>query len=224
MPVLADIFNGSPCIADIIHVANVLYLVSYCVRDIFWLRILTVVAGLALLPYYFTCGSSPLWPAIIWSGLFLVVNLYQILVIVKERWPRALHGPERELYDSVFSDLTPGEFVKLLSVGDWRTTTAGETLVEDGSVVKNMMVLTSGAAEVRKGDKVFARLKPGQFVGEMSFLTGEKAGASVMSPGVAKVMSWPHSTLDKFLAKNGALSFKVRGVLGRDVVAKLRAH
>ena len=224
MPNLADILGWNPCVADMIHFANVLDLVSYLVRDIFYLRILTVVAIFSLMPYYFTCGDDPLWAAIAWNGVFAGVNAFQIGLLIKERWPRNLHGAERELYDTVFKDLKPGEFVKLLGVGGWRDTTSGESLVEDGSVVHHMMVLTAGEAEVRKGDKIVARLKPGQFVGEMSFLSGDKAGADVVTPKTAKLMSWPQAALDKFLAKNGSLSFKVRGVLGRDVVTKLRAH
>lgn len=224
MPLAIEIFGWTPCLGDCLHVANVLYLISYLVRDIFWLRILTVVALCAGLPYYFTHGPEPMWGPIAWMGVFLVINLFQIAMLVKERWPRNLQGAERELYDTVFKDLTPGEFVKLLGVGGWRDTTAGENLVADGTVVHDMMVLTDGEVEVKKGDKVLALLKPGQFVGEMSFLTGEKAGADVVAAGATKLMSWPQDALEKFLAKNGGLSFKVRGVLGRDVVTKLRAH
>jgi hypothetical protein len=35
-----------------INVANLLYLFSYSVRDILWLRALTVIGALCLLPYY----------------------------------------------------------------------------------------------------------------------------------------------------------------------------
>jgi hypothetical protein len=221
---LANSIGWTPCVLDLIHVANVLYLASYLLRDILWLRILTVVAIMILMPYYFSCSDTPLWAAISWQAVFAVVNLFQIFLLMKERWPRNLQGDERHLYDTIFSDLTPGEFVKLLGVGGWRSTSPDEPLVADGSVVHEMMVLTDGELEVRKGDKVLARLKPGQFVGEMSFLTGDKAGADVVSAGAAKLMSWPQDALEKFLAKNGVLSFKVRGVLGRDVVTKLRAH
>ena len=86
------------------------------------------------------------------------------------------------------------------------------------------MVLTDGEVEVKKGERVIATLKPGQFIGEMSFLTGEKAGADVVATETTKLMSWPQTDLEKFLDRNGGLSFKVRGVLGRDVVTKLRAH
>ena len=222
MPLAFEILGWEPCWGDCLHVANVLWLCAYLVRDILWLRVLTIIGFAAATPYYL--DPTPQWQPIIWMGVSFTINVVQIGLLVKERWPRDLQGEERELYDTVFKDLTPGEFVKLLGVGGWRKTDAGETLVEDGSVVENMMVLTDGEAEVRKGEKVLARLQAGQFVGEMSFLTGDKAGADVVTPAGAKLMSWPQAALEKFLDKHGGLSFKVRGVLGRDVVTKLRAY
>ena len=60
-----------PCVEDMVHVANVLYLSSYLVRDILWLRLLTIFAGLSLLPFIATAvtmffghrlpGMSYLW-------------------------------------------------------------------------------------------------------------------------------------------------------------------
>jgi len=216
-----DIFGWTPCWGDCLHIANILWLCAYLVRDILWLRMLTVVGFIAAVPYY-AGGETVMVEPLVWMGVSLSINLFQIFLLFRERWPRDLQDAERELYDTVFSDLSPGEFVKLLKVGAWHTTKAGETLVADGTVVGHMMVLSSGEAEVRKGDTLLASLKPGQFVGEMSFLTGDKAGADVIAPGVAKLMRWPQTELEAFLAKHGGLSFKVRGVLGRDVVAKLR--
>ena len=37
----------------LINIANVLYLFSYLVRDILWLRILTVIAASFLIPYFY---------------------------------------------------------------------------------------------------------------------------------------------------------------------------
>ena len=46
--------------------ANLLYLASYSVRDILWLRILTIAAAVLLIPYYYL-QSQPLWIAISWN-------------------------------------------------------------------------------------------------------------------------------------------------------------
>ena len=37
----------------LIHAANVLYIFAFMVRDILWLRILTVVAAACLIPYFY---------------------------------------------------------------------------------------------------------------------------------------------------------------------------
>jgi CRP-like cAMP-binding protein len=206
-----------------IHMANVLYLASYSVRDIFWLRILTVVAALTLLPYYFTCSANPLWEAIAWNALFTAVNLFQIVLLVRERWPVQLHGIEREVYERVFEALTPGEFRRLAAIAKWRDHQPGDVLVEDGTVVQELLVLCEGEVSVRKGEKEVVRLKSGQFIGEMSFLTQDKASASVVSHGPTKVMTWPQDELNAYLSRFSDISFKLRGVLGRDLVRKLQA-
>ena len=213
-----------PCVEDMVHVANVLYLISYLVRDILWLRVLTIFAGLSLLPFYCHCSDHILWAPIGWNALFISVNLIQIGILLRERRPRRLDGPEQELYDNVFSELTTGEFRQLLKVGEWRKIETGTTVVQRDTVVRDIQVLQRGALEVRSAGGVIDRDTPGQFVGEMSFLSGEKATADVVAIEPSLVFVWPQESLNKLLDKKPALAFKIRGILSLDVVAKLRNH
>ncbi|NBS33754.1 MAG: cyclic nucleotide-binding domain-containing protein [Planctomycetia bacterium] len=175
-----------PCVGDMVHVANGLYLCSYLVR--------------------------------------MTVNAVQIGILLRERRPRQLAGPERELYEQVFSELTPGEFRRLVKLGQWRKIDPGSTIVHRDTVVHDMQVLWQGALEVRTAGGVIARLEPGQFVGEMSFISGEKATADVVATEPSRVLAWSQESLNELLEKKPGLAFKIRGILGRDVVAKLRAH
>ncbi len=218
----AGLYVAAFGVHDMIHVANVVYLASYLVKDILWLRILTVVGIICLVPYYLACAENPLWDAIAWSSLFATVNLFQIFLLVKERWPVSLIGMEREVYDRIFHSLTPGEFVKLLNLGEWREHPEGEALVKDGEVVEQMMLLCQGEAVVQKGELEIARLRPGQFVGEMSFITRNKASANVVSVSATQVLTWPQKELQAYLDKKGDVAFKLRGVLGTDLVRKLQ--
>ncbi len=70
-----------------IHFANVLYLVSYLVQDILWLRVLTVVAALSLIPYY---ATNWLGEAIAWNVVFLVINVVQIKLLMIRRLIKVL--------------------------------------------------------------------------------------------------------------------------------------
>ena len=213
-----------PCVTDMVHLANVLYLCSYLVRDILWLRVLTILAGLSLLPFYGSCSDHILWAPIAWNLVFMTVNLVQIGILIHERRPQLLAGPEQALYRQVFPDLTPGEFRRLMKLGEWREIANGSTIVRRDSVVLDMLVLREGRLEVRAAGGVIAQLKPGQFVGEMSFLSGEKATADVIATEPSRVLAWSQESLNELLEKKPALAFKIRGILGRDVVAKLRAH
>jgi hypothetical protein len=207
-----------------IHIANVLYLLSYSVRDILWLRILTVVAIFTAFPYYFSCSErGPLWDVIAWQSLFATVNIFQIVLLVRERWPVTLQGIEREIYEKVFRSLTPGEFRKLLTQADWRDVEPGTRLVREGEVVDEMLLLCEGEADVVVGEKVVAGLGAGQFIGEMSFLTQEKASANVDARTHAKLVGWQQDKLKAFLERQTGLDYKLRGTLGQDMVRKLKA-
>ena len=213
-----------PCVGDMVHVANGLYLCSYLVRDILWLRVLTILAGLSLVPFYCHCSDHILWAPIAWNVLFMTVNAVQSGILLRERRPRRLGGAEQELYDTVFADLAPGEFRKLMTVAQWRDISTGSMIVEQDSVVADMMVLKPGGFDVRVGDRVIARLQPGQVIGEMSFISGEKATADVVATEPSLVLVWAQESLTSLLEKKPSLAFKIRGILGRDVVAKLRSH
>jgi hypothetical protein len=59
----------------LIHLANIIYLASYAVKDMRVLRWLTVLGIVLLIPYYLAWG---LWEAAIWNGVFLGINLWRL--------------------------------------------------------------------------------------------------------------------------------------------------
>ena len=61
----------------LINLANVLYLLSYFVRDMLRLRVLTVVAG-ACLAIYFYLLPEPLMIAVYWNLAFIAINMVRI--------------------------------------------------------------------------------------------------------------------------------------------------
>src|SRR5262249_18484588 len=153
---------------------------SYLVKDILWLRVLTVVAGVPLLVFYFL-QATPLWAAIGWNVLFLVINVYQVYLLVLERRPVTLLEHEQRLYQLVFRSLTPGEFIKLLRLARWEEAACDERIVERGRALERMMLIFSGKTAVQVDGRTVVHLKDGQFIGEMSFITGEAPTADVVA-------------------------------------------
>ena len=77
----------------LIHAANLLYLFAFMVRDILWLRILTVIAAAFLIPYFFF-RPEPLITPIYWNLVFTGLNLFWIARLLLERRPVKLSAEE----------------------------------------------------------------------------------------------------------------------------------
>jgi len=205
-----------------LHLGNILYLLAYSVRDILWLRILTVVATLCLMPYYFCCSATPLYAPILWCSLFSLVNLVQIGRLILERRPAFLGEDELRLYRMVFRSLTPREFMKLVSIAEWKTATEHQELLRQREPVKQLSVIARGRGNVEVDGRQIAEIGPGQFVGEMGFLTQQNASASVIASLPVDYLAWPADQLRALFEEAPQLHVKVQGVLGTDLVEKLR--
>jgi CRP-like cAMP-binding protein len=207
--------------AYLLHVANVLYLLSYLVKDILWLRLLTVVAGILLMTWALL-QAQPLLASVAWNSLFLAINLYQSWLLILERRPVRLSERETLLYRLAFRTLTPREFVKLLAIGRWEEAPPETRIVERARGLDRLMVIASGRTAVKVADRV-VELGEGRFVGEMSFITGEAPTADVVAIEAIRYVSWPKVELKKFLAAHPPLRAAWQSVLGADLVSKLRA-
>ncbi|WOO41690.1 cyclic nucleotide-binding domain-containing protein [Rubellicoccus peritrichatus] len=203
------------------NMANVLYLISYLVRDILWLRIFAIIAGSSLIPYYYF-QATPLWDVIIWNFVFISINLVLSVVLIMERRPVHLVGDELKLYRLVFDQLSQRDFKRLLELGEWKETQPESMVASNGKEIDQVIVIYEGELSVRRNDKELAQLSPGHFVGEMGYLTGKKASADVVALTPARYVSWSFESLRKYLPKHPELRAAFQNVLGADLVCKLR--
>jgi hypothetical protein len=203
-----------------IHVANVLYLLSYLVKDILWLRALTVVGGLTILTYY-ALMPTPLWAGIGWNVVFLLINAWQIRLLLIERRPVHLDPESLGLYKLAFRSLSPREFVKVLNLARWTDVPEGERVVTRNEQLDRIMVIAAGRVRVDPPKGTSLELRPGCFVGEMSFMTGECPNADVVAMESTRLVSWRQAELRKLLEGNTELQAAVQKVIGADLIAKL---
>ena len=92
----------------LIHVANILYLLSYIMRDILWLRVFTVIAAICLMAFFYL-QPDPLLTPIYWNLLFVTLNVYWICRLIYERRPVKLTDEQERLCQLVFHTIKPRE-------------------------------------------------------------------------------------------------------------------
>jgi len=204
----------------LVHFSNVLLLFSYSVRDMLWLRWFAVGAAVANLPYYLA-QPTVLWPPVIWGGVFMLINLYQIARIYLERRPVVLSQDEQRLYNLGFQTLRPREFVSLLLAGQWRDAARGDRIITHDEPVERLSIPISGVVEASRNGEHIGSFAPGQMVGLAIAVTGEAASfdAAFSQPG--RYMSWPLATLRTFLDKRPELRVALQRLAGQDLATKV---
>jgi hypothetical protein len=202
------------------HAANMLYVVSYLVTDILWLRALAVLGGFSSLTWTLT-APAPSATFIGWTLVYNTINLVQIARLWHERRPVRLSPDEQRLYVAAFRALTPRDFQRLLAVGRWAHAPAGELLIAQGAPACRMLVLASGRAAVKVDGCEVALLQSGQFAGEISFLTGARTTAAVEAVEPVSFVAWATEDLERVLVKHPPLRAALQLILGKDLAAKV---
>ena len=206
----------------LIHAANMLFLVSYMVRDILWLRILTVIATLCLIPYYFT-RPEPMMVPIYWSLVFAALNVYWIVRLLLERAPMRLNSDEQRLCELVFRTMSPREMITLLKLATWEHAETGECFVERHKPSDRLMVIYSGRACAEVDGLRVTELEPGQFIGSIDYVTQETAPADILAIEPTRYVSWPKLELKDFMRRNPELHSALKSTLAIDLARWIQA-
>jgi len=203
------------------HIAFALIAISYLVKDILWLRVLSVIASAAGIAFNYVVPATPLWLVIYWNVGFILVHAVHITLILRERASVDFSEEEKELYQTVFLTFSPVEFMKLLRVSEWKTAPASQLLTVEGEEVPSIMLIYNGLVSVISGGKEVAQLKDGQFIGEMSFIRGGNASATCKTLQETRYLCIPKTNLHQLLNRNPAMHTAVQTVLSADLAKKL---
>ena len=199
------------------HLAFGLIAFSFLVKDIFWLRIVSIAASLFSVLYNYIIPVEPMWLAINWNFVFIVVNLYHIAVILYEKREVKMDDKNEELYNTLFSEMTPVEYLKISRAAEWVTLKPGERLITQGMPVPDLYLIYNGTVDVAVDGGWVAQLKDGQFVGEMSFLTEKVATASCIVKYESQCLVWKQKEFKNLLKRNPSLYFTIQSVLSAQV-------
>jgi len=203
------------------HLAFGLIAFSFLVKDIFWLRLLSIAASLFSVFYNYTIPVEPMWLAINWNFIFIAVNLYHIAVILYEKREVKMDDKNQELYDTLFKEMTPVEYLKISRAAKWEMVKAGERIITQGMPVPDLYLIYNGTVDVIVDGEGIAQLKDGEFVGEMSFLTEKVATATCKVKYDAQCLVWKQREFKELLKRNPSLYFTIQSVLSAQVSDKL---
>lgn len=204
----------------LVDAAALLQVAGFLIRDQLILRLFVFSGTVLYALYYYFAPDVPLWQALGWSVVLGSANLSMILRIAIERTTFSMSAQDRHLYQT-FRSLSPGEFRRLLRVCTWVRVSDPMVLTRIEQQNDRLFCLLEGEADVRKGTAHFT-LGPGSFVGEVSFLLGTPATATVTARAGALIAIWRHDDLMRIERRHPAIRIGLREILNVDLAAKVK--
>ncbi len=198
------------------HIANAIAFLAFLFRDQLYLRAITVVSMVLQSVYYFTIIGGPLYNPLFWKAVTFLLNAAMIVLLFRDRIGYGIDPRTRPLYDQL-EVLSYGQFRRLVAAG--RRIDGPAALIEEGRRPAALYYVLSGEAEVRKAGETLS-IGPHIFLGEIAFLTGGTASASVRLAEEAHCIAWDVTVLRALMAKERAIDIALRGLMNRDLAAK----
>ena len=168
--------------------------------------------------YYYAIPSGPLYDPLFWKIVSFLANLLMIVLVFGGRLDFGIPQELRGLYEKI-NVLTPGQFRKLVKEAR-PTYGTGEAILIAGIAPSHLHFLLKGSAEISK-HKQIAKIAAGAFLGEIAFLNGGMATATVVLPTGAECLSWETKKLALLMQRDSAVDIAMRGIINRDLASKV---
>ena len=201
------------------HLAFGLIAFSFLVKDILWLRLVSILASSFSVFYNWVIPAEPMWLAINWNFVFISLNLYHIAILIYEKRPIKMAPKDKELYETLFKELSPVEYLKITKIANWQKFKTGDTLIRQNHLVTDLILIYNGTVDVVVKDKIVAQLRDGQFVGEMSFLTEKSATATCVIKHDTECIMWKQPEFKQLLKRNPSLYYTIQGLLSNQLIS-----
>lgn len=216
MQELYDYFSGP---VTFVHLATLCYVLGLLTRNELRLRAFILIGTCFYILYYYFIAEAPLWEAIATSVLIGSANLPVIWRIFRERSVWGMSEEMLTLY-AYFPSFNPGQFRKMIAKGSIIDETKHTVLLKHGERPSKLYLTLSDGFMLSRHSQ-YAELGPGNFLGEISFVLGGPASATVTAEPGARYVAWDVSTLEKLMETSPRFANAIPVLLSQDIARKL---
>ena len=205
--------------ASIVTAAFMVQAAGFLVRDELWLRALILLGTVFYIIFYAVAPGGPLWDAIIGSSILAAINIVLIVVILRERTVLTMSAEEAAIYGA-FAPLTPGQFRRMMKKAERVDTAASTVLTHEGSPLDQLYFVVDGSLVLHKDGRE-SRIDTGCFVGELAFLLGRPASATVSVEGKGRYLRWAADDLRAMMRRHRAFDTALLARFNAELAEKL---
>jgi len=201
------------------HFTYALLILSMLMRRMVWLRSLAVASGLAKIVYRAFFIIDPV--SVLWETIFVLVNVGQLLVIWYYEYRHRFTDDQAHFADSMPASVERRAIKNMLSFSRLIEIEEGKAITTEGQAVKDLVYIASGVAKVETAGRIVAVCGPGDYIGELSFLTGEPATATTTAVKPVRLLAFDQEKLHQAIESDAGIRRAMESGLNRNLVGKL---
>ncbi|MCA0434009.1 MAG: cyclic nucleotide-binding domain-containing protein [Proteobacteria bacterium] len=214
---MTDVFTLGEAVG---HLSYLLIALSYWLTNIYWLRVAAVAGLLLQVIYFYSTGTSQV--GAFWGLVFVAINIFHLVWLTRDRLSLRLPAQDAPLLREALSGLDDAQIARLIKAADWRDCSPGEILTRQDAPVDALFFLCRGRANVEVNGSFVTYLEKGSFIGEIAYLTGNPATATVTIEEPSRLLAFSKMRMAKVVAADEQISGIVYQLLGRDLAMKMR--
>jgi signal transduction histidine kinase len=201
------------------HFTYFLLIVSVLMRRMVWLRMFAVASGVTKIVYRAFFIVDPV--SVLWELVFVIVNVVQLILIWYYEYHHRFSNEGHHFAESMPSGTERSAIKRLLDLSDLRRSNPGEELTQEGRPVRDLMYLADGIVKIERGAQLVAICGPGDYVGELSFLSGSAATATATVVKPARILVFDQAKLTAAIEADPPLRRALESALNRNLAGKL---
>lgn len=201
------------------HLSYILLITSMMMSSLRSLRILALLSGLAAL-FHFSMVTRD-YASLAWEVAFVAANGTQLAILLYRSRKGMMQAEERELLEQVLQVEEPAHQRRMLDLITWRDVPVGEVLMTQGQKMPPLVFISSGAAGIEHDGQLVGVCGPGDFLGEISLISGEEASATVVVANPVRIAVFDRDGLIRLMAGLPELARAMDRALNRGLAAKI---
>lgn len=201
------------------HFTYALLIASMLMRRMVWLRVLAVGSGLSKVFYRSVLVFDPV--SVFWESVFVLVNVVQLLIIWYFEHHHRFEDEARHFADNMPSGVDRGAIRRLLQLGKLRRVDPETILTRQGEPVGELLYIAEGIVKIEAGGRLVAICGPGDYVGELSFVSGMPASATATVVKPTRMIAFDQRRLTRAIAADATVRRTLESALNRNLAGKL---
>lgn len=159
---------------------------------------------------------------IVMNSLYFLVNGIQVIRLLLERSTIILPENLKPIYNKMFFNMTPREFLSFIKLGNNKFAGKNEFLCHEGETTARLLLILSGMVVIEKNSKKIRTLSDYFFIGEMHFLTKKPMYTDVRVETPVHYLEWSHDQIHQIHQKKPEEYMKILASIGRDLITKIQ--